>query len=85
MKPSIRAFQAATSHAFSRSKSTSFIGLGRMGYQMAYNLFSKQYIQDNSAQFVVCDTNPDAANAFSSSFTSKFPGAVISYAETPEQ
>jgi len=56
-----------------------------MGYQMAYNLFSKQYIQADNAQFVVCDANPDTAHSFCTSFTNRYPAAHISYAETPEQ
>ncbi|PPQ86879.1 hypothetical protein CVT25_012598 [Psilocybe cyanescens] len=84
MRSSLRAMQAL-SHGIARSHSTSFIGLGQMGYQMANNLFSKQYIQDNNTQFVVCDTNPDAANSFCTSFTSNYPSAVILCAEAPEQ
>ena len=72
-------------HAISRSKSMSFIGLGKMGYQMAYNLFSKQYVQDNDSQFVVCDTNLDTVQSFGTTFITQYPSAHITYAETPEK
>ncbi|KAF8969876.1 3-hydroxyisobutyrate dehydrogenase [Flammula alnicola] len=84
MRPSFRNLQAATK-AIPRAKSTSFIGLGRMGYQMAYNLFSKQYVQNNELGFVVCDAMPDSARTFSEEFSKHFPGARISIATTPEE
>jgi len=52
---------------------------------MAYNLFSKQYVQANDSRFIVCDVNPDTAHSFCTSFASNYPSAQISYAETPEQ
>lgn len=68
-----------------RPKSTSFIGLGRMGHEMAYNLFSKQYAQDNELHFVVCDAIPDSALSFCENFLGHFPGAKIAIATTPEE
>ncbi|KAG7086686.1 hypothetical protein E1B28_002624 [Marasmius oreades] len=68
-----------------RSKSTSFIGLGRMGYEMAHNLFSKQYANAQDAHFIVCDAVPERAQAFSASFLTRFPGAKIAIARTPEE
>lgn len=59
-----------------------------MGYQMAYNLFSKQYIQDNGANsfgFVVCDAVAESARAFCSEFSQHFPQANIAVALTPEE
>jgi 3-hydroxyisobutyrate dehydrogenase len=56
-----------------------------MGYQMAYNLFSKEYGQATDSHFVVCDANPDTARTFCTNFTSTYPSALISYVETPEQ
>ncbi|KAF4614840.1 hypothetical protein D9613_002890 [Agrocybe pediades] len=84
MRPTFRAMQVA-SRSISRSKSTSFIGLGRMGYQMAYNLFSKKYAQASDSQFVVCDANPETAHTFCASFSTQYPSANISFVETPEQ
>jgi 3-hydroxyisobutyrate dehydrogenase len=69
-----------------RSKSISFIGLGRMGHEMAYNLFSKQYARrETESHFVVCDAILDSARAFCEHFLSHFPGAKISIATTPEE
>lgn len=86
MRPSLRcAVQAATKAPFQRVGSTSFIGLGRMGYQMALNLFSKQYKQAKDSRFVVCDVVPDATRSFCAEFTSQFPDAQISIASTPEE
>ncbi|PPQ63195.1 hypothetical protein CVT24_005740 [Panaeolus cyanescens] len=68
-----------------RANSTSFIGLGRMGYQMAYNLFSKQYAECKDQQFVVCDAVPDTAQSFCTSFTNAHPEAKISIAGTPQE
>lgn len=84
MKPSSRSFQALHRLAL-RSKSTSFIGLGRMGHEMAYNLFSKRFAQANDAHFVVCDAIPDSARAFCENFVQQFPGAKIAIATTPEE
>lgn len=68
-----------------RPKSTSFIGLGRMGHEMAFNLFSKQHAQDPAAHFVVCDAIPDSARAFFENFLGQFPGAKLAIAATPEE
>ncbi|KAK1234601.1 hypothetical protein PQX77_002196, partial [Marasmius sp. AFHP31] len=86
MKPSSRFLQSLSTleHVSLRSKSTSFIGLGRMGYEMAYNLFSKQYANAQDAQFIVCDALPESAQNFCTSFLASFPGAKIAIASTPE-
>lgn len=84
MRPSVQCLQAL-SRAIPRSKSTSFIGLGRMGYQMAYNLFSKQYLQANESGFIVCDALPDTARAFCEDFTRQYPDAQISIAATVDE
>jgi hypothetical protein len=68
-----------------RPKSISFIGLGRMGHEMAYNLFSKQYTRETESHFVVCDAIPDSARAFCENFLSNFPGVKIAIASTPEE
>jgi 3-hydroxyisobutyrate dehydrogenase len=68
-----------------RHNSTSFIGLGRMGFEMAYNLFSKQYARETESRFVVCDAIPDTARAFCENFLTRFPGAKITIATTLEE
>ena len=68
-----------------RTKSTSFIGLGRMGYEMAYNLFSKRYKQEQDIRFIVCDTLSETANRFRQSFISQFPDAKVEIVNTPEE
>ena len=68
-----------------RAKSTSFIGLGRMGYEMAYNLFSKRYKEERDIRFVVCDAVSDTAQRFRQSFVSQFPDAKLEIANTPEE
>lgn len=68
-----------------RSKSTAFIGLGRMGSEMAYNLFSKKFAQFPDSHFVVCDAVPDSAVTFRQNLLSQLPGASIDIVETPEE
>ncbi|KAG7452818.1 3-hydroxyisobutyrate dehydrogenase [Guyanagaster necrorhizus] len=67
-----------------RSKSTAFVGLGRMGSEMAYNLFSKQQAQEGDSHFVVCDAVPERADLFCRDFLFKFPDAKIHTALTPD-
>lgn len=68
-----------------RSKSTAFVGLGRMGSEMAYNLFSKALAQSAGSHFVVCDALPESAAAFRQKFLSQFPSASIDIVQTPEE
>ncbi|KAJ4488403.1 3-hydroxyisobutyrate dehydrogenase [Lentinula aciculospora] len=84
MKTSLRLLNAI-GRSLPRSRSTSFIGLGRMGHEMAYNLFSKQFAQANESQFVVCDAIPESTQSFCSNFIKQYPGANISIANTPEE
>lgn len=84
MRPSARCLKGLERLAL-RPKSTSFIGLGRMGHEMAYNLFSKQYALESDQHFVVCDAVPDSALSFCENFLSQFPGAKIAIATTPEE
>lgn len=84
MRPSLRHLQVSKNFV-SRSRSTAFIGLGRMGYQMAYNLFSKQYVQANAESFVVCDAIPEASRSFYEEFSRQYPDSQISIASTPEE
>lgn len=84
MRPSPRWLNALQRLSY-RSNSVSFIGLGRMGNEMAYNLFSKQYALDTQYHFVVCDAIADTARAFCENFLSHFPAAKIAIATTPEE
>ncbi|TDL27253.1 3-hydroxyisobutyrate dehydrogenase [Rickenella mellea] len=68
-----------------RPKSISFIGLGRMGSEMAFNLFSKTFAESKDAQFTVCDAVPEAAHAFRRNFQEHFPGASLHVSNTPEE
>lgn len=81
MRPSTRCLQSLAS----RSKSTSFIGLGRMGYEMAHNLFSKQFAKSPDLQFVVCDVNPDSSRSFRENFLERYPNARIKIAADPHE
>lgn len=84
MRPTLRWLQQLGRSA-PRANSTSFIGLGRMGSEMAYNLFSKQYTQSQQSSFVVCDALPESANAFRDNFLAHFPGANLEVVDTPVQ
>lgn len=85
MRATLRLYSEIGNALATRSKSTSFIGLGRMGSEMAFNLFSKQYANANDARFVVCDVVPENALHFTKNFSSHFPGAQIAIASTPEE
>ncbi|KAF9452843.1 3-hydroxyisobutyrate dehydrogenase [Macrolepiota fuliginosa MF-IS2] len=84
MRPTVRWLQQLE-HSAHRVKSTSFIGLGRMGSEMAYNLFSKQYTQSEEYRFVICDALPESANAFRHNFLTQFPGANLKIVDTPAE
>lgn len=84
MRPTPYTLQAIGRPLF-RNKSISFIGLGRMGYEMAYNLFSKTYAEANDSHFVVCDAVQETSQKFCSSFLTQFPRARIGIATTPEE
>ena len=84
MQSTFRCLQA-TNRGIFRSRTTSFIGLGRMGYQMAYNLFSKQHVKENDLRFIVCDVVPDVSRAFCAEFMKQYPNAQLSIADTPEE
>lgn len=84
MRPTLRWLQQLERSA-PRAKSTSFIGLGRMGSEMAYNLFSKQYLRSQDSQFIVCDALPESANTFRDKFLAQFPRANIEIVDNPVQ
>ena len=68
----------------SRQHTTAFIGLGRMGYEMAFNLFSRTLVESGGgARFVVCDARQDSAVSFVNNFHHHFPGARIEVASSP--
>ncbi|CAL1704274.1 unnamed protein product [Somion occarium] len=55
-----------------------------MGFEMAYNLFSKTLVDSNgAAHFVVCDARKESALRFSRNMLEQFPGAKIEVASTP--
>lgn len=66
-----------------RHKHIAFIGLGRMGFEMAFNLFSKTLASTNEAGFVVCDAVPASTQSFTDTFLAKFPGAQVRIVGTP--
>jgi hypothetical protein len=84
MRPTARQLHAVAS-CLSRQNCISFIGLGRMGSQMAFNLFSKTFVERPDSRFLVCDTIPEVVQGFKQSFLSHFPSARIDIAATPEQ
>ncbi|KAJ3481563.1 hypothetical protein NLI96_g7589 [Meripilus lineatus] len=68
----------------SRANTTAFIGLGRMGFEMAYNLFSHTLVDgDGSANFVVCDAREESAIAFAQNLVNQFPGAKVDVVTSP--
>ncbi|KAL1758251.1 6-phosphogluconate dehydrogenase [Schizophyllum commune] len=84
MRPTVRCLQLNLERlASQRHKSTSFIGLGRMGYEMAFNLFSKQHARASDSHFVVCDSVPSSAARFRDAFMEQFPGARLEVARDP--
>lgn len=84
MKPSSRCLNVLQ-RSVPRAKSTAFIGLGRMGYEMAYNLFSRRYKEEQDIHFVVCDAVSETVQQFRQSFISQFPDAKLEIANTPEE
>ncbi len=84
-----------------RASTIGFIGLGRMGYEMALNIFSKTMInhdlqrQTNEStlgsnsnllpRFTVCDVNEDAVNNIVSIMQERFPGVNIAMRRTPAE
>lgn len=65
-----------------RSRTIGFVGLGRMGFEMARNLFMKQ---PAGTSFVVCDANQSAAEALVQQLTSSQPRVNIVVASTPAE
>ena len=85
MRPSPRLLRAVAANA-QRQKSISFIGLGRMGSEMAYNLFSRTLVESGgAARFVVCDAREQSATDFVNNFHTHFPGAKIEVMTSPAE
>ncbi|KAI6110047.1 3-hydroxyisobutyrate dehydrogenase [Pisolithus sp. B1] len=84
MKPTFRALRALH-RCTTRARTTAFIGLGRMGSEMAHNLFLNKLSESPDSEFVVCDAIPDSAASFRRSFLSRFPEARIEVVNTPEE
>lgn len=85
MRASTRLFQALSAQ-IPRSRSVSFVGLGRMGSEMAFNLFSRTLVESGGgARFVVCDAREQIAQAFVANFSSHFPGAKVDVVTTPAE
>ncbi len=85
MRPTLRLLQIATNGS-QRQRSVSFVGLGRMGSEMAFNLFSRRLVESNgTARFVVCDAREATSAAFVRNFMQQFPGAQIEVASTPAE
>jgi len=80
MRPTLRVLDSVV-----RAKGTAFIGLGRMGSEMAYNLFSKQYAESTEACFTVCDSVQESAVGFRRKFLAAFPDARVNIVDTPEE
>lgn len=59
-----------------------------MGYEMAFNLFSKTLVESGgqgSLHFVVCDAVQDTAHRFARNFNQHYPGAHIEVRSTPAE
>ncbi|KAI6019641.1 3-hydroxyisobutyrate dehydrogenase [Pisolithus orientalis] len=84
MKPTFRALQTLD-RCTMRARTTAFIGLGRMGSEMAHNLFLNKFSESPDFGFVVCDAIPESAVSFQRSFLSRFPEALIEVVRTPEE
>ena len=87
MRPTIRLLNAAThAHVTPRAHTTGFVGLGRMGYEMAFNLFSRTLVESGgSARFVVCDAREESSSMFVKNFHGHFPSARIEMVTSPAE
>ena len=64
-----------------RSNNVAFIGLGRMGYEMATNLWKKKFAQNNSGELIVCDVRQEVAMRF----VEETSGKGASFVKTPRE
>lgn len=60
---------------------------GRMGYEMANNLFSKVILhQSSDYTFNVCDASPDTAERFKAEFIQRFPAVKsVNIVSSPQE
>ena len=86
-------FQSLERQMAVREKTIGFIGLGRMGSQMAANLFSKRFAKITSTAappadpetFLICDAVPAASRTFASDFHAQYPEAALDVCESPAE
>jgi len=64
-----------------RSNNVAFIGLGRMGYEMATNLWRKKFADSNSGELIVCDARQEVAMRF----VEEASGKSASFVKTPRE
>ena len=64
-----------------RSNNVAFIGLGRMGYEMATNLWKKKFADNNSGELIVCDARQEVAMRF----VEETSGKSASFVKTPRE
>jgi 3-hydroxyisobutyrate dehydrogenase-like beta-hydroxyacid dehydrogenase len=67
------------------------IGLGRMGSQMATNLFAKRFAERTATSatsrpaFLVCDAVASASHSFVADFEKQFPGVNLRVCSSPAE
>lgn len=64
-----------------RSNNVAFIGLGRMGYEMATNLWKKKFADNNDGEMIVCDARQEVAMRF----VEETSGKSASFVKTPRE
>ena len=64
-----------------RSNNVAFIGLGRMGYEMATNVWKKKFAQNNGGELIVCDVRQEVAMRF----VEETSGKGASFVKTPRE
>ncbi|KAI0703576.1 3-hydroxyisobutyrate dehydrogenase [Cytidiella melzeri] len=81
-----RSHSSINANGSARQQTTAFIGLGRMGNEMAFNLFSRTLVESGGgARFVVCDAREESAASFVTNFRHHFPGARIEIVASPAE
>ena len=64
-----------------RSNNVAFIGLGRMGYEMATNVWKKKFAQNGAGELIVCDARQEVAMRF----VEETSGKGASFVKTPRE
>ena len=64
-----------------RSNNVAFIGLGRMGYEMATNLWKKKFAGKSTGELIVCDSRQEVAMRF----VEEANGRRASFVKTPRE